>query len=1321
MTHNEDASEILMLDPVEIPGIIRPVQTEGAYGGVNHHLINVNTSGLVISIPTYVNMQENDSIEVFWGDSGVPVATGLLPPTNIGRPFAMFVRANRVPEGVHDLHYSVTRAGSGNSEESTPLGILVRTLFPGGTDPEPDAPGHQNLLPPEPELPPSGIIDEEAAKNGVKVTVPGYPNMRVFDTITLSWGGEQLNHEVTQAEVDAASVEFLVTEATILAAGDSDELVLVYRVVDEVHNQSSEWSMRTYLIVEVGEGLFEAPVIVNPDPAAVPPDLIDLDLLGDDDLMVEVYAERSGELLVGDVVALKWVGTTAQGLPITVEPEEQTVSRVPSRLDFIIPNADVKELGLGRAVASYTVSRAGSPIGVSKRSFATFLGVEQRLPKPEVSDAVGDTLDPALATTTVIIPGDALEAGDTVYLTWLGTLANGTPLLKEDQRGVSGGGAGQPMLFEIDGAFIAPLDGGRVRVYYRLHKDSSGTELESDHLLLQVGEAGFELPAPRTLPPAVDGVLDPDDLLEQLEIVIPHWPDMHEDQTVHLLWNAADGPDHDDYMPISEPMVGYDVLFSMNRTLVEANRGQDIALSYWVESPGEANRYSDSARFSIGAREQPVPLPLPTILQANGAQIDPQDVLDGATVSIDASAQFADNDEVIVEVIGNGQGGSTRITHKVPVGDGGEAVTLTIPYEIIEANEGTTFDLRYEIQRADGGPDETSDAVTYSVVREVVPLPLPEILEANGNQLDPDDVLAGATVSIAAEAQFEEHDKVVVRVIGSAEGGSTSVTHWIDTGEGGNAVTVTLPYEVIKANEAASFTLSYNITRAAGGPIEQSDSVTYFVISQVDDGPLRVMGARFAANYHRAIAAPRMLSAISEQTELPMRAEWRYEGETEWTVATQWLDDKPSLKLYVRSRSETWECRPANVFGNGGTDGYGTRAAFAVMRDEVVPGNGKVDVVAWGYGEWGGTLNDAIKGTDAVVELSASGSAYAARLRNGSIVCWGNQHYGGIPTSIAGDFIEIKDSASCFVARKRAGALQGWGTNVHMVPVPPRVLQYTDYVSLHGGTSAMAALRASGHVVAWGHFDYGGTLRPGQDQYNDIKQIASSTRAFAALRVTGNARQVIAWGRSDAGGLVPTEVANLTNVLRIDASTHNCFCILLETGQVKVWPNTGAGGLLPKEVADLRNVVEVTATDQAFCARLSNGKVMAWGEPAHGGKLTPEVEAKSNIVQVTGNRSAFAALCSDGSVVAWGEPSIGGDTAPVASQLYNVRAIYKNIYAFTALTSDGRVVTWGSGPHGGNSSTVQQQLTGRVTQGRRLTAAEAAQVAGTELIDNNAT
>ena len=141
------------------------------------------------------------------------------------------------------------------------------------------------------------------------------------------------------------------------------------------------------------------------------------------------------------------------------------------------------------------------------------------------------------------------------------------------------------------------------------------------------------------------------------------------------------------------------------------------------------------------------------------------------------------------------------------------------------------------------------------------------------------------------------------------------------------------------------------------------------------------MGARFNVNTYRASGAPRMISAFHDATLLPMLAEWRYEGESQWTARSHWFDNKPWLKLYVRSDSQTIELRPCNVVGNGVDTTANGSAAFAVMRDEVLVGSElEVDMRAWGNASYGGSLTPTQITLKNVAEITGSSNGYVARL-----------------------------------------------------------------------------------------------------------------------------------------------------------------------------------------------------------------------------------------------------------------------------------------------------------------------------------------------------
>lgn len=735
------AGDSLAFDPLYIPALIQPLQTPGADGGLNYAALHSNASGLLVIIQQYSNMRVGDWIEVFWGDDEVSVASAAVLDGQVGVNFPLFIEAIKVLEGLHQVHYTVTHAGSGNEESSLPLSVLVRRDQPGGIDPEPDQPNHQNLAPPEPELPSSGIIDEEAARNGIQVTIQPYPNMREYDRITLSWGGELVYRNVTPEEVGQA-IEMIVPEEVILRAGDSQALVLIYRVRDEVHNVSSDWSIRTFVDVEVDISRPVAPQVVNPDSTADPYDVIDLDTLGDSDLTVNVMVMPGTGIARGDSIVLEWIGTTSQGQKVTFGSAPQSLPQVPWALTFAVPNDKVRGLGRGSGMASYTVTLADASELISRRAFVAFLGVEQQLPKPTVSEAVEGTLDPDLAEATVVVPGEALEEADWVVITWLGTQADGKPLLESYRRQVSSGGGGKPLYVRVPGDRIKPLAGGVLEIHYELYRVSMDTPLVSEREYLQLGESQQPLSAPSVDPAASDGWLDPGNLPNGVTVVVAPYANMRAGQTVHMEWRATVGGDVVDYREIVPSSTGKPVEFPITLEQLRENADGEVEVWYRVEEPGQPTRRSESLHLKIvKEREEEAPLPAPVVLEAEDGVLDP---LQGATVRV-AYDDMASGDIVAISWSGESAEGSYESPQQP--GSALKYLDFSIPADVLRANEGQTVTVYFARVRNGGALLSPPLSLSVSEV-PIGDLPTPVIPQAVSGQLDALGLTGDARVTV---------------------------------------------------------------------------------------------------------------------------------------------------------------------------------------------------------------------------------------------------------------------------------------------------------------------------------------------------------------------------------------------------------------------------------------------------------------------------------------------------------------------------------------------------------------------------------------------
>lgn len=1281
---------------IYIPGYITPVYTEGAQVGVNKGVVN-SVRGMQAYVQPYQNMLAGDLIEVFYGTSKIAAVRVNVSEGDVGKNIKTTIPAKNVLEGVHDLYYVVTRAGSTNKESSLVLKVLVRLKFPGGNDPQPDYPGHYNLLPPFLTSPPiGGVVGEEDIKDlldgelyGVEVTVPKYTNMRQYDTIRLSWGGSIVEYIVQPDEVGNDLV-IEVDAELIYEAGDSEKLVLVYWIWDEVFNAASDWSLRAYIEVSIDPNKLLPPIIVNPDPQAVEGDPIDVALVAQDGLEVQVAALPVFGFKARDEITLYWVGTTAQGQIIALNYPQKLIS--PRILVFKIPYAHVQMLARGFGRTWFTRKPDKSDVvQTSRRVGTSFIGAAVKLPSPQVTEAVDGVLEATLATATVVVPAAAqLEKDDFIEITWRGTGSDGSMLLYKDTKTVTSASAGKDISFAVNGPQnIEPLSGGSLEVSYTVSRQGLGRPLESQALTLQVGVAQLELPAP-SCPQAQDGELDPD-VPASVDVIIEPYTGMKLNQTIRVVWSDAGGTFFDDLMKVTQNNLDKKVTFTFEHA--EWSNYLTVAADVYYQVIEERQPTRVSAMLSLRRKERQLLLPDPVVEGAVNGTLRP---VGDAVVTIPAEAQLKHGDEVELLWDGDAPQGSTSVTKQILADQNDKIEMPPIEARFVLANIDANVRVKYVVYRFDGS-EQTSGTVTLRVQRAALPLPIFVQATAN-NQLNPDDVRNGATYRIDTVARLLRGDRVTVLVQSELPAGNFNRTIVVTAGDEGKALDVSVPYATINASNRTTIKLEYTLQRSSGGPEERSPSNSYFVNRVIGSGNLRIFGARYGASTYRASSTSRVLSAFNAQSLQPILAEWRYLDEPTWTAGTTWMDKQPWKALRVRTQTDEVQLNPANIIGNGIDAAVNGSAAFVALRNE--RSGGDRDIVGWGSIAYGAVIPQTLVGRDDIAEVSCTRSAYAARTTDGTVVCWGQAGEGGtMPKGETGNFVEVRSNARAFVGRKADGRLIGWGVGPEGATIPPGILKLTDFTAVYGAGSAFAAQRADGSLVAWGSAANGGNLPNNIAELKDIYYVKGNFAAFAARRTNNS---VVAWGNTGYGGTVPAPIDQYTDIVTLEGATAQAFSALRATGQVVAWGARSHGGSVPEEIAALTDIVEVTSTWHAFCARRRNGAVVAWGNANNGGNVPKAVADLRNVIQVTGSAWAFAALCSDGTVAVWGRSEAGGDISRVSDQLKHVRAVYANSNGFAALTSDGRVVTWGQPQGGGDSAAVQAALRNKVTTGHRV-------------------
>lgn len=510
----------------------------------------------------------------------------------------------------------------------------------------------------------------------------------------------------------------------------------------------------------------------------------------------------------------------------------------------------------------------------------------------------------------------------------------------------------------------------------------------------------------------------------------------------------------------------------------------------------------------------------------------------------------------------------------------------------------------------------------------------------------------------------------------------------VQPGEENQPYVITLTMEMyVAAGKPEVLKVNYTVTDQLGNPTHLR-RWSKRISATVDpvDGELHVMGARVAAvQFWANKGASRYITALDARTGKPLRARWRYEGETQ-EVATAHFDDlRPEQPLHVRYGAQSLTLRPANFFGNGFCDLNNfslAHSAFVALKD-----NGKV--VTWGVPDNGGRPVSISN----VTAVAWSMAAFAALKRDGSVVAWGNSQLGGqVPAAIAArrDIRQLCTAGQAIAALTNDNSVVAWGVPVNGGQVPAKIAALKNIRNICASATAFTVQLTDGSVMAWGDASRGGVVPADIARLRNIAEVVNNHDSFAARLTNGT---VVAWGNPGSGGQL---ISPLNNVARIISAGY-AYVAHLDNGQIKTWGRPDWGGNAPSSILALHNIIDIVGAGYAFAAILDDHRVVAWGNPEQGGEVPTAIAGLRNIVQLAATNGAFAALCADGSVVTWGNPVWGGDSTRVGKRLKDVVAIYSNSEAFVALTKTGLVITWGLAESGGYDAVAEYELENEIS------------------------
>lgn len=1347
---NARAANALLVPP-EIPAANGPLPSPPALPdlevwGINKGAaVTTHEQGLKIYVEQWLDMKIGDTVNLYLNTLLVATDT-IQNAAQLGERLSMFIDDDpHLTAGAHTVYYTIKAFGQ-EAQPSAVTNIYVKLNPPGGPDDDAGQ-GHCALILTLPQPIMDDGVDKDAAEAGVVVTIKPYPDMALCDHIKLSWGGKFVDHYVKEDEV-GNPIEITVDETTILAAGDSgyDKLAVAFMVYDVVQNPSADWSAEVRVLVDTGNARLDSPIVDQAFNSE-----LDLEELGNDDALVEVYATRDHGFVIGDNILVKLVGTTTDGDELIWTADPIIVDRLPHGYKAFTPNALVRQLAKTQAVFSYEVERAEVSNLKSKGLFVNIIGEPVRLAAPIAVDQNEGALDPDLDGAHVQVPwDDAFEYGSYVYLHWSGTYPDKRPYDPAlDPHPVSRNDVAEkePIVFTVEGKHLKEIEGGTLELFYVLYKDIGGIsgDRESAHTsILTVGEPRGELPAP-VVPGVEEEVLPPNH--EDTTLKVAPYNRMQIGDQIFIKWagSVVSAPYTDD-LPVNKYNLGKTVSFDIDDELVAGNEGGTVDASYWIERVDGTTSYSDTLHFSVG---KPVVLDPPVIssvedskgnnIPEGGSTSDTTVTLKGKAAA-DQTLQIFDEDSVVGDAVTVSDLGSWQTTLS----------DLAIAAHAIKV-----------VGQYGSNPVSAVYDFTVTEISMLVPPRVPAVIDA---KLSTADIPDGAML-------------VVPHWDGMVEGDQVDVTWWDDKG---NTLTwfdditrtevdedrvFTAALADVKKNLDSNVTLTYVVTYFADGSERESEPLEFAVTGPAGPDlpapeileaeasvldPNNVFGgadvkigadAQLKKDDWVRLAWEGQRGAGSAQIDKQVLAD----GELLIKVGydTVKANDGHSVELsYIVTRADDGlgNSSPSAIYqvqsaaGDGTLKVMGARFNRGSYRASATPrmisafhtGTDAPVATQWRYEggtEWSTAssqwrdmrpelqlharaagnvvtlrrVNIVGSGADQVITGEA---ALAAQRDDGSVVAWGNPANGGeSPDSNVRDIVEMcANSAAYATFRPRDGSFEQlmltWGdpdTGGAYWRWAWQVDPSTEVLSnLCSSSMAFAGISPYSHgVLAFGGGE-AGVVPPNIAERTDIGRIIGAGNAFAGI-TTGN--KVMAWGDAAAGGVVPPTIAAYSDVVDV-IGNHYAFAALRSTGQVVAWGEDRYGGMVPGSIAALTNVATLGAsTARCFSLITKEGSVKAWGDSTYGGDVPPEIASLTDIVEVTATWRAFAARRADGSVVAWGEADNGGSVPQPISQLKDIVQVVGSAFAFAALRRTGEVVAWGDTTVGADLTSVAEQLT----------------------------
>ncbi|WP_085710383.1 MULTISPECIES: hypothetical protein [unclassified Pseudomonas] len=1000
------------------------------------------------------------------------------------------------------------------------------------------------------------------------------PDFKHDDKIELTMRGTTVDGDLIEAVAPLVTIDNLPhTYELIIQNSDARKLAKTqvtfsYRLIRA--GSTDPLRSKGQFVQIVGEAdQLAAPILDDAQNGAIPDDLPSTTLRIPHNPVIEV----------GMAIEIRWFGTRPDGS--TYDPDFEDEWYFPDQSEVDNPNGfgipidgkHIHTLKGGKVVASYTLlmDKDGEIIRrLSRPAASVNVGESQfELVKPIVLGEVNGGLEPGdlpagVSRLTAPKPtGTLSKAKDEVTYTWDGEVTGKT----EDTITLNALSANKDVNFTLNAAFVAahiePNRGKKITASYRIWRFETDTTSYSNPLPFVVGEAEQPLLDPAEVVQAPDGILDPANAPDGATVRIAANRPENAGDHFFMTWATTDNVTvHEDDKTVSGNNKGKPVEFTVDRPTVLACQNKDVLIRYYVELFEGGQRRGEDYPLRVEATE--FNLPDATFKEATGPQNDqlnPDDVYpDGATVVIPATALLKEADEIKVTVEGQT---TTTYPHTVTPGQADkELAVIKVPHSVINANDGRSIALNYEIKRKAGGTDGPSDPTVYDV-RKVIGSGKLLIMGARYNKGIYRETSSSWLIS-AFNAQTLQRVQAEWKYADDSTW--TKAETWVDTH----------PYAPLQVRTSDDqVTLNRVNIFGTGGPGTPANDGAFVALRDKNN----------LAAWGNPLNGQKIPPTFQTFTDIAKAA--------------------CSGSSYAVIRTNNFTVAWPGSAGQGGEMGSVVPTDFKLLAGNSVAiagikTNGTVH--AWGNAPKGGTPPAEILALRDAVELAPAGDAFAVLRANGQVMAWGGgAGFGGVvPADIASltDIKHMIGNGHAFAALRRNGSVVAWGDTAKGGTVSDEVAGLTNIKVLAcANAQAFIVMLMSGQIAGWGPATYGGTIPADIRSLTDIISVVSSSNAFAALRYSGH---VVGWPETNSGGLIPDAIAGRDDLVQL-AATAGAFAAVCRDGTVVAWGDRLLGGDTTPVAAKLVNVTAIYANRHAFTALTSDGEVVTWGNALAGG------------------------------------------------------------------------------------------------------------------------